>query len=382
MIYKLSEVAKIYSGATPLTKEDDYYENGTIPWITPKDLSNYKKNKISSGNKFITKKGFDSCSTKLIPKGSVLLTSRAPIGYIAIAENDICTNQGFKNIVCDENKLLNDYLYYYLTFNIDSLKAKGNGTTFKELSAQVVKKFEIDIPSVSEQKHTVRYISLLDDKKDINLDILMTLERILDNIYIKYFLTNSYNFQECNFGDIVKIYTGGTPSTKSSEYWEDGNIVWLTPKDITNNSSIFIDRSDKNITLLGLMNSSAKKIPQGNVIMTSRATIGDCVINNVDVTTNQGIMSLITKDYNSLNPIHLYHWIKHNKIKLLSISNGSTFKEIYKSDLVKLPININKQVEEKYVDEIQPYVLLYKNIHLELNIINKLRIKLLSKYFS
>ena len=210
----------------------------------------------------------------------------------------------------------------------------------------------------------------------------MTLERILDNIYIKYFLTNSYNFQECNFGDIVKIYTGGTPSTKSSEYWEDGNIVWLTPKDITNNSSIFIDRSDKNITLLGLMNSSAKKIPQGNVIMTSRATIGDCVINNVDVTTNQGIMSLITKDYNSLNPIHLYHWIKHNKIKLLSISNGSTFKEIYKSDLVKLPININKQVEEKYVDEIQPYVLLYKNIHLELNIINKLRIKLLSKYFS
>ena len=96
--YRLDEVGDIVSGGTPSTKNEDYYGN-EIPWITPKDLSGYYSKYISKGERSITKLGLEKSSAKLLPKGTILFSSRAPIGYVAIAQEDLCTNQGFKNIV-------------------------------------------------------------------------------------------------------------------------------------------------------------------------------------------------------------------------------------------------------------------------------------------
>ena len=98
--YKLEAIGNIVGGATPSTKEPQNYD-GDISWITPKDLSNFSGRFISRGERMITSKGFNSCSCKMLPKGSVLFSSRAPIGYVAIASNDLCTNQGFKSIIPD-----------------------------------------------------------------------------------------------------------------------------------------------------------------------------------------------------------------------------------------------------------------------------------------
>lgn len=110
---KLSDLGMIVGGATPLTKKVENYEGGTIPWITPKDLASHYGRFISRGERNITEQGMSSCSTQLLPEHTVLFSSRAPIGYVAIAENEVCTNQGFKSVIPNSDT---DYcfLYYFL----------------------------------------------------------------------------------------------------------------------------------------------------------------------------------------------------------------------------------------------------------------------------
>lgn len=167
---KLSDIGEIVGGATPSTSKVEYYENGQIPWITPKDLSGYTKRYISKGERNITQAGLDSCSARIIPKDSVLFTSRAPIGYIAIAENPLCTNQGFKSIVPNDN-IISLFLYYLLKFNKDKIEAQGSGTTFNEVSGQAMKNIEVFIPSLSTQQKIASILSALDDKIELNQNI-------------------------------------------------------------------------------------------------------------------------------------------------------------------------------------------------------------------
>lgn len=155
----LKECTVIYNGSTPSANSPDYWD-GDIAWVTPKDLSNFCGRYIKRGERSITKKGYDSCSTKMLPKNSILLTSRAPIGYLAIANNEMCTNQGFKSLVCNEN-ILPLYLYYWLSTKIDYLKSISGGATFKELSKESLENVQIDLPTLSTQQHIVDSLVLM-----------------------------------------------------------------------------------------------------------------------------------------------------------------------------------------------------------------------------
>ena len=137
----LSKIAKIENGATPSTLEEDNY-GGDISWITPKDLSDKMTKFLSRGERSITQKGYDSCSTTKIPAGSILMSSRAPIGLVAIASDEVCTNQGFKNLVPED---MDDrfYLYYYIRMYMPFIEALGSGTTFKEVSKDSMLSFPV-----------------------------------------------------------------------------------------------------------------------------------------------------------------------------------------------------------------------------------------------
>lgn len=172
---KLSDLGTIIGGATPSTKKSENYENGTIPWITPKDLAGFKGRYISYGSRNITEIGLKSCSAQIMPKNSVLFSSRAPIGYVAISNNELCTNQGFKSIVPNE---CTDYLflYYLLKYKKDDIENMGSGTTFKEVSASTMKNIEVSIPvDKKDQIKIARILSSLDDKIELN-------NRINDNL--------------------------------------------------------------------------------------------------------------------------------------------------------------------------------------------------------
>lgn len=378
--YRLEDVAEIYSGATPLTKEKEYYEGGTISWITPKDLSGYHHKYISEGRRNITEEGYQSCAAYKLPQGTVLFSSRAPIGYVAIAGKELCTNQGFKSFVCNEKYLHNHYLYYYLLFNRKKFEVLGNGSTFKEISRKEIGKYEIDLPSVEEQKRLVDELVKLDEKYDHNCEILTNLQALLELLYIQCFENENVVYERKKLSSVVDLITGGTPSTKNENYWNNGVYDWYTPSDVSSCDQLLSFSAGKKISVLGLANSGAKLIPKNSVIMTSRATIGECVINQSEATTNQGMISLIP-DRQNISVFQLYFWVKRHKTLIESISNGSTFKEVYKKDMEKLEIPINKEMLTQFMQKVEPMLKYYNSILKENYLIENLRTKIMQALF-
>ena len=140
----LKEFGDIVGGSTPSKAKPEYYTNNGIAWLTPKDLSISQRKFTSKGEIDITQEGYESCSTKLMPRGTVLFSSRAPIGYITIAKNDICTNQGFKSVI---PKLAGTaFLYCFLKESTQEIENKATGSTFKEASGALMKSLPSIIP--------------------------------------------------------------------------------------------------------------------------------------------------------------------------------------------------------------------------------------------
>lgn len=184
----IGNIAEIINGATPSTARADYY-GGDISWLTPNDLSEQKTKYISSGTRNITREGLASCSSNLVPAGTVLLTSRAPIGLLSIAQSELCTNQGFKSLVPKEQSIDSEYLYYYLLLQADNLNRIGAKTTFKEITRDDVAAFPIEIPEdITDQQRLIHLLSVIDSKIDLNNKINSELEAMAKTIYDYWFV--------------------------------------------------------------------------------------------------------------------------------------------------------------------------------------------------
>lgn len=167
---RLDELGTIVSGATPSTKNSSYW-GGDIPWITPKDLAAFHGRYISHGERNITEAGLSNSSTQLLPTGTVLFSSRAPIGYVAIAKNPVCTNQGFKSVVPGDG-IDGLFLYYLLKANASQIEGLGSGTTFKEVSGTTMKSVEVQVPeSIEEQRQISALLDSIDSKIELNTRI-------------------------------------------------------------------------------------------------------------------------------------------------------------------------------------------------------------------
>ena len=172
---KISDLGTVVGGATPSTKKMENYDDGKIAWITPKDLSLFSGRYIEHGERNITEVGLKSCSTQLLPKNTVLFSSRAPIGYIAIAANEVCTNQGFKSVIPNEN-IDPLFLFYLLKYNKDKIEGMGGGTTFKEVSGSTMKNIIVNVPAdKGVQEKIAAILGAIDDKIEEN-------ERINNNL--------------------------------------------------------------------------------------------------------------------------------------------------------------------------------------------------------
>ena len=143
----IADIGDVVGGATPSKKKPEYYCHDGIGWITPRDLSNTSDKFIAHGADDITQAGFDSCSVKLLPAGTVLFSSRAPIGYIAIAADDVTTNQGFKSVV-PRTEIGTAFVYCFLIRNKGRIAEAGSGTTFPEVSGKTMASVELTLPDV------------------------------------------------------------------------------------------------------------------------------------------------------------------------------------------------------------------------------------------
>ncbi len=182
---KISDIGTVVGGATPSTKKLENYDNGKIAWITPKDLSSFSGRYIERGERNITEAGLKSCSTQLLPKNTVLFSSRAPIGYVAIAANEVCTNQGFKSIIPNENTD-SLFLYYLLQYNKEKIEEMGSGTTFKEVSGNTMKNIIVSVPTDKKvQESIASVLGSIDDKIEENEKINNNLEQQAQAIFTR-----------------------------------------------------------------------------------------------------------------------------------------------------------------------------------------------------
>lgn len=218
---KISDIGTVVGGATPSTKKPENYENGKIAWITPRDLSTFSGRYIERGERNITEIGLKSCSTQLLPKNTVLFSSRAPIGYVAIAANEVCTNQGFKSVIPNENT---DplFLFYLLKYNKDKIEGMGSGTTFKEVSGNTMKNIVVNVPTDKKvQEKIAAILGSIDDKIEENEQINNNLFEQMQALYKAWFVdfepfggVRPSNWNDTNIYAIANIIYGAPFASK------------------------------------------------------------------------------------------------------------------------------------------------------------------------
>ena len=182
---QIKKLGIVVGGATPKTSIKEYW-NGSFNWFTPADLNGKNLEYVHNSERKITQKGINSCSLQKLPVNTVLLTSRAPIGKVAIAGVDCYCNQGFKNIVCGQ-RILPKYLYYLLKYNTEFLDSLGRGATFKEISKSIVENIKIPVPEIDLQNEFICFAYQTDKSKLAIQKSIEKLEILKKSLMQKYF---------------------------------------------------------------------------------------------------------------------------------------------------------------------------------------------------
>ena len=230
----LGEICKIVNGSTPSRKIEQYWD-GKIDWFTPKDLSKIENKYVIDAPEKITKKGYNSCSTTLVPSGSLLFTSRAPIGHLAINKKEVCTNQGFKTLVPSQNVDV-EYLYYALKKYTPNLQDLGNGATFKELSKATISNFKIPLPPLPIQKKIAAILDAADAYRQKTKALIEKYDELTQSLFLDMFgniVANDRNWNVYKVGNVTTSRLGKMLDKKKQTgkmlkpYIKNTNVKWF-----------------------------------------------------------------------------------------------------------------------------------------------------------
>ena len=296
--YKLGDICEIVSGSTPKTSIDEYWD-GDVKWITPAEL-NDDSYIISDSARKITELAVKKTGLTSFPEGTVILSSRAPIGKVAIAGCELYCNQGFKNLICSD-KIINKYLYWFLKRNTHFLNSLGRGATFKEISKAIVSEIEINVPEIEQQKKVVEILEKVSGIIARRKKELSALDDLIKARFVEMFgdpVNNEKGWITDTVDNLcIEIYGGGTPSKVHPEYYEDGDIPWVSSKDMK--TDILTDSQIK-INQMGVENSTARMVPVNSVMMVIRSGILKhtlpVAINAVPITVNQDLKVFIPSE--------------------------------------------------------------------------------------
>lgn len=347
-IYKLSEIGTVVGGATPSTTVARFY-GGDIPWLTPKDLSNFQDRYIERGERNITQEGLDSCSAQLLPANTVLFSSRAPIGYVAIAKNPIATNQGFKSIIPNE-KVDSLFLYYALRYNKEKIEAMGSGTTFKEVSGAVMKNVEISLPGLEEQRRIAGILGAIDDKIENNRRINTNLELQAQALFDEWFVNDSTQPAEYNRASLTDIanYLNGLAMQRFRPQSDEKAIPVLKIKELGQGMC------DSSSDICSQSIDSKYIVNDGDIIFSWSGTLlvdiwcgGICGL-------NQHLFKVTSDKYPKW---FVYYWTKYHLAKFIRIAKDKavTMGHIKRGDLETSEVLIpNAEILSKMDNIIAP----------------------------
>ena len=218
---RLGDICTVVSGSTPKTNIPEYWD-GDVKWITPAEL-NEDSFYLFDSQRHISELGKEKTGLSYMPAGTVILSSRAPIGKTAIAGCELCCNQGFKNLICSD-AIFNEYLYFFLKSKTDYLNSLGRGATFKEISKSIVENIEIRLPSLEEQKKAAKQLGHIYHLISLRKQQLQKLDELVKARFVELFGTES-EFDKwpcCTIGDVADVCVGVV--IKPTQYYTDKGI--------------------------------------------------------------------------------------------------------------------------------------------------------------
>lgn len=311
-------------------------------------------------------------------------------------------------IAVDETAPINNaYLYYSLKLQLGLLKDISIGSATKFLTKPILDNIVISYPSnYSQMLQIVECLSSLDSKIKLNNQMIATLEELAAILFKRWFVDFEFPDENGNpykssggkmvdselgeipegwevgtLSDIGNIVGGGTPSKKILEYYEGGEIPWITPKDLSDQKNVFISKGKVSITPLGLQKSSAKMIPEKSILFSSRAPIGYIAISRQPVSTNQGFKSVVPK--NSRWSVFIYLLLQYSVINIESRATGSTFKEISGTAMKNFPIiTPTKLIIDEFSKTVNPIFHKIDYLEKEVRSLEKVKNILLPKLLS
>ncbi|MCB9367134.1 MAG: restriction endonuclease subunit S [Calditrichaeota bacterium] len=352
-VRSIRRIFQIVNGSTPKSSEPDYWE-GNIAWATPDEMGKLNGDTLTETQRTLSREGYESCGTTLVPIGSLILSTRAPIGHLAIAGIPLCTNQGCRSLVFSVKG--DTRYYFYMTLSArEELTSRGEGTTFKELSKDKLAEVKCVFPPLPEQRAIAAFldretgrIDELIAKKERQIELLQEKRQAL----ISHAVTKGLNPQ-ANLKDsgiewlgmipegwevkpirrIFRIVNGSTPKSSEPDYWE-GDIAWATPDEMGKLNGDTLTETQRTLTREGYDSCGTTLVPIGSLILSTRAPIGHLAIAGIPLCTNQGCRSLV---FDTKGDTQYYFYLTLSaREELASRGEGTTFKELSKDKLAEV----------------------------------------------
>ncbi|WP_303981544.1 restriction endonuclease subunit S [Niallia circulans] len=340
---KIKEFGIVYSGTTPDTKYESNF-NGNINWFTPAEITEKNVAYVFDSERKITEEARSKKSIPLLPKNTVLLTSRAPIGKVAIAKKECCTNQGFKNIVCNEDIIIPKYLYYWLSSKKEYLNSLGRGATFKEISKKIVEEIEVPVPPLNIQEQLVSVLDKLSKVIQNRQSQIAALDELTQSIFLVMFgdpLINPNKLLKSKLRDLCLKITDGTHH--SPPMVEEG-VPYISAKHLGKgyldfySNPAYVSKEDHE-----KIYKRCDPIKGDVLYIKDGATTGIAGINHYDFEFSMlSSLALIRTDSEKLNNYYLVHYLNNERVKEKALNNmsGGAIKRLTIKKISEFPIMI------------------------------------------
>ena len=389
---RVAEFAEIYSGGTPSTGNPDYWD-GDVAWVTPKDLSARTGVYIGHGERFISEQGLSRSSARLLPADTVILSSRAPVGYVALAKSPLATNQGCKNLRCKNGVAHPLYVYYLLKNSTSVLESHATGSTYKELSSSRLKNITFPLPeNIADQIRIASILSAYDQKIDNNRRRIALLEKAVRLVYKEWFVNFRFpghehvgkanglpeTWRQVTAFEVMDVLSGGTPDTKNPHYW-NGEIPFFTPKDVS--AGAYVLFTEKHLSEEGLRNCNSKLYPKDTVLITARGTVGKLALAQTEMAMSQSCYALFAVE--PMNQIFLYLALLNGVEQLRSRAFGSVFSAITRNTFRAVPFVVpERKIIRMFTDIVSPIFRHVEILSLEMRKLAEARDLLLPRLMS
>ena len=360
---QLGEIAEVIGGTTPSRAIGEYW-GGDIPWVVPSELTKLTGRYLTATRESITDNGMKAAGLRIIPAGSVLLTSRATIGATAINSIPVVTNQGFQSLV-SKTGIDCCWLFYCISAMRHELKKRASGSTFREISRGSVRSLPILLPPLSEQHAIAAVLDAIDGAIERTEAVIRATERLRDTL-LHQLLTRGLpgwhtewrsvpglgtipaDWKVVRLGDAGHWLSGGTPSKARSDFWS-GALPWVSPKDMKVRE---LWRTQDHISEEG-SRAGSRVVPKGTIFVVVRGMIlahsFPIAVSRVAAAFNQDIRALVCRD--GLLPDFVLAALQHQKPRLLQLPSPSTHgtMRVVSDDLFAIHIAMPLLAEQRAI---------------------------------